>query len=117
MLRFAMIGVTSTGLYFALLIIFESLFSSIILLTALCYGVSMSYNFLAQAIFTFQVEHLSSQQLIRYIVMHGIILFVNSTSMSILVTTLGMQLVIAQILVTGFVTILTFALSKSWVYE
>ena len=117
MLRFVLIGLSSTGLYFALLIIFEPLIPTIMLLAAVCYAISMAFNFLAQALFTFQVQRLSRQQLMRYSIMHGFALSLNSISMSALVNALGIQLLIAQIFVTSFITIMTFALSKTWVYK
>lgn len=117
MLRFVLIGLFSTGLYFTLLIIFEPFIHSIMLLAAACYVISMAFNFLAQALFTFQVQRLSHQQLARYLIMHGIALLVNSILMSALVDALNFQLVVAQVIVTGITTIITFALSKAWVYK
>lgn len=116
-LRFVLIGLCSTGLYFVLLVILEPLIPSIMLLAAVCYVISMAFNFLAQALFTFQVQGLTHQQMKRYLIMHGLALVLNSTMMSALVNTLDFQLVVAQICATGLITIITFTLSKSWVYK
>lgn len=117
MLRFVLIGVCSTGLYFTLLIVLDPLIPSIMILAAACYMISMAFNFLAQALFTFQVQHLSRQQLTRYSIMHGTALLFNSIMMSVLVDVFELRLVIAQVFVTGIITIMTFALSKVWVYN
>ena len=117
MLRFMLIGLFSTGLYFVLLIIFEPLIPSIMVLAAVCYIISMAFNFLAQALFTFQVQRLSGQQLTRYSIMHGAALLLNSTMMSGLVNILDFKLLIAQVFVTSIITVMTFALSKTWVYK
>lgn len=117
MFRFVLIGLSSTGLYFVLLIILEPLIASIMLLTAACYVISMVFNFLAQALFTFQVQRLSHQQLMRYSIMHGVALLMNSLLMSALVNVLDFRLVIAQVFVTGVITVMTFTLSKTWVYK
>lgn len=117
MLRFVLIGLFSTGLYFALLILFEPLIVSIMLLAAFCYVISMAFNFVAQAVFTFQVQRLSPGQLVRYIMMHGLALVLNSISLSLLVQTFQLQLLVAQLFVTIFITVITFTVSKSWVFR
>lgn len=116
-LRFILIGLLSTGLYFTLLIILDPLIPSIMLLAAVCYTISMAFNFLAQALFTFQVQRLSRQKLTRYSIMHGTALLLNSIMMSALVDVFELKLIIAQLFVTGIITVMTFALSKAWVYN
>lgn len=116
-LRFILIGLLSTGLYFTLLIILDPLIPSIMLLAAVCYTISMAFNFLAQALFTFQVQRLSRQKLTRYSIMHGAALLLNSIMMSALVDVFELKLIIAQLFVTGIITVMTFALSKAWVYN
>lgn len=117
MLRFVLIGLSSTGLYFTLLILLEPLIPSVMLLAAVCYLISMAFNFLAQALFTFQVQRLSSQQLVRYSIMLGTALLLNSAMMGALVNVLDLRLVVAQLIVTSIITVMTFALSKTWVYK
>lgn len=116
MLRFAMIGVASTALYFGLLIVLRPIIGSIIVLTAVCYAVAMGLNFLAQGFFTFEVQRPSSRQMSRYVVMHGSALVANSLAMAGLVDALGVNLLVAQICVTGCITCATFLVSKLWVY-
>lgn len=116
-IRFLATGLASTGLYFALLVILIPFVPSVIFLTAICYIISMGANFMAQAFFTFEVKRLSAKQLRRYVTMHGSAMLINSAAMSILVNNFHIQFFASQVLVTGFITILTFTVSKSWVYR
>ena len=115
-LRFALIGVASTALYFTLLIGLGPLIESIIFLTLICYTVSMALNFLAQGLFTFQQRRLTARQMGRYAVMHGCALVANSGAMAMLVDGLGVTILLAQVMVTGGIMIGTFLLSRNWVY-
>ena len=115
-LRFILIGATSTLLYFGLLIGLRPLIPSVLLLTAFCYSLSMGFNFLAQGMFTFQMQRLAPRQMRRYLVMHGSAMATNSAAMALLVNGFGIHLFASQIVVTGVITVATFLLSKSWVY-
>lgn len=116
MIRFAIIGVASTALYFGLLVSLRPVVPSTFLLAALCYALAMGFNFLAQGMFTFQQQRLTGRQMSRYVVMHGGALTVNSLAMALLVDGLGLHLVVAQLFVTGAITVATFVLSRAWVY-
>ena len=115
-LRFALIGVASTALYFGLLLLLEPLVASVFVLAAICYACAMGFNFLAQGLFTFQMQSLSSRQMGRYVMMHGGAMLVNSIAMSLLVDSLGLHILIAQVFVTGCIAVATFLLSKAWVF-
>lgn len=116
MMRFALIGGVSTALYFGLLMALRPMIPSTLILTAICYGASMGFNFLTQAMFTFRQRNLTRRQIGRYVVMHGAALVVNSLSMKVLVDGLNVHILIAQIFVTSGVTVATFLLSRAWVY-
>lgn len=115
--RFAIMGLASTGLYFALLLALQPAIASVTLLTAVCYALSMAANFVAQGMFTFQVKRLSGRQLRRYLMMHGAALLMNSAAMGFLVNSLNLPLILSQIFVTGCITVFTFTVSKTWVYR
>lgn len=116
-LRFIVIGVFSTALYFGLLMALQSVVPSIMILTAICYILSMIFNFFAQGLFTFQVQRLTSPQMRRFVVMHLSALLVNSTAMEIMVNSVDLHIIAAQILVSGCITVATFLLSRRWVYN
>ena len=116
-LRFGLVGIASTGFYFALLILLDYAIESTILLTALCYGMAMVFNFLAQGLFTFQVKALNRSQLTRYVVMQGTALILNSVAMFVFVDQWAFPLISAQLLVTACITLGTYLVSKNWVYR
>lgn len=116
-LRFGLIGLASTGFYFALLVLLGPLIGSTILLTALCYGLAMVFNFLAQGLFTFQAKTLTRGQLVRYIVMQGSALVVNSGAMFVAVDLWGLALIPSQLGVTACITAGTYLASRNWVYR
>ncbi len=115
-LRFGLIGVASTGIYFALLVLLRPAITSTILLTALCYGMAMIFNFLAQGLFTFRAKKLTGTQLVRYVIMQGTALIINSGAMFVGVDKWGLALIPTQLLVTACVTTGTYLASKNWVY-
>lgn len=49
--------------------------------------------------------------------MLGTALLLNSAMMGALVNVLDLRLVVAQLIVTSIITVMTFALSKTWVYK
>lgn len=116
-LRFGLVGIASTGFYFALLILLDYAIESTILLTALCYGMAMVFNFLAQGLFTFQVKALTRSQLARYVVMQGTALILNSVAMFVFVDQWAFPLISAQLLVTACIILGTYLVSKNWVYH
>lgn len=117
LIRFVIIGLASTGLYFGLLFVSLKFVSSIVLVTAFCYALSMVFNFLAQGLFTFQMWRVTLSHLRRYIVLHLCALSINSLAMAALVNGLGIKVFIAQVFVTGAITLGTFSVSKLWVYR
>ncbi|SMD03272.1 GtrA family protein [Primorskyibacter flagellatus] len=116
-LRFGLIGIASTGGYFVLLILLGPVISSTILLTALCYGMAMVFNFLAQGLFTFKAKRLTGTQLVRYVTMQGTALIANSSAMFVVVDQWGLPLIPAQLIVMACVTISTYLASRNWVYR
>ncbi|WP_342070396.1 GtrA family protein [Yoonia algicola] len=115
-LRFGLIGVASTVIYFVLLIGMRPFIDSTIYLTAFCYGTAMVFNFFAQGLFTFRAERLAGIHLVRYVVMQGVALVINSGAMFVAVDQLGLGLILAQVIVTACVTVGTYLASKNWVY-
>jgi putative flippase GtrA len=115
--RFGLIGVASTGIYFVLLILLRPVIGSTILLTSLCYGTAMFFNFFAQGLFTFRAKKLTGIHLVRYIMMQGAALVVNSGAMYMAVDQWGLGLISAQLIVTACVTIGSYLASQNWVYR
>lgn len=116
-IRFILVGASSTTLYFLLLWGLRGAIPSTAILTAVCYGASMVYNFLAQGLWTFRTNGLSHRHLGRYSVMQGCALIANSAAMTGLVDLAGMPLFASQIVVTISITAVVYVLSKVWVYR
>lgn len=114
--RFALVGLSSTALYFALLWALRDVVGGVIALTALCYLASMVYNFVLQSTFTFRAGPPTRHSLFRFASMHGAAMGINSAAMAGLVTGLDMPMFGAQVVVTALVSIFVFLLSKHWVY-
>jgi putative flippase GtrA len=113
--RFALVGLASTGLYFGLLVALAGAIGRVWLLTMLCYAASMAFNYLAQARYTFRAGAASATRLRRYALMHAAAMALNSAAMTALAA-LGWPLLVAQVLVTGALTLGTFLTSRHWVF-
>jgi putative flippase GtrA len=116
-LRFIVIGLASTALYFALLLLLQPYIASTALLAALCYAVSMAFNFIAQGLWTFARQRLSSSNVLRYVCVQGSALLANAWAMGALVDGIGLPLIPSQIAVTAVVTVFVYLLSVAWVYR
>ncbi|MET0249979.1 MAG: GtrA family protein [Sphingobium sp.] len=114
--RFALVGLSSTAIYFVLLWGLRDAIGSVIILTAVCYLVSMVYNFVLQSAFTFRAGPPTRHAVLRFALMHCMAMGINSASMAGLVTGLHMPMFAAQVVVTALVSILVFLASKHWVY-
>jgi hypothetical protein len=53
-LKFAMVGLASTMIYFLLLAVMSEFIANILILTAVCYALSMLLNYLMQSLYTFR---------------------------------------------------------------
>lgn len=99
------------------LCLMQPVVQSTVLLTALCYVMSMVFNFLAQGLWTFKSSRLSGRNLRRYLLMQGSAMVVNSTVMGILIDRMEFLLIPSQIFVTGCITVCVYVLSRHWVYK
>jgi len=116
-IRFILVGLASTGLYFLLLQVLRDRVANILLLTGLCYLTSMVFNFLLQSRITFAAGPPTRRNVSRFIVMQLTALCANSLLMALLVERLGLPLVYSQIAVTACISVLVFVTSKLWVYR
>lgn len=115
LVRFAVVGLASTALYFAMLLALAGTGLPVWLLTTACYAASMVFNYLAQARYTFRARAGSWSGVIRYAVMHAAAMVFNAAAMTGL-TGQGWPLLAAQVPVTGILTLSTFLLSRYWVF-
>ncbi len=113
--RFVAVGLTSTAIYFVVLIALDRWIARVWLLTSVSYAISMAFNYLAQARYTFRASAFSGASARRYLAMHGAAIAVNAAAMTALVAR-GAPLLGAQVLVTGVVTLGVFFASRYWVF-
>jgi len=116
-LRFILVGGASTGVYFLLLWVFQGRVGGIVLLTALCYTVSMIFNYALQSSITFRAGPPTRRSMLRFAVMHLGAMMLNSALMAGLVEGLNVSLFPAQILVTAIISALVYMVSRQWVYH
>ena len=83
-LSFLVVGASSTGLYFLLLWLLRERVGSVLLLTGLCYGASMVYNYLLQSGLTFRAGPPTRRSVSRFVVMHLAAMALNSLLMAAL---------------------------------
>lgn len=114
--KFAMVGLASTMIYFLLLAIMSGFIANIVILTAACYALSMLLNYLMQSLYTFRAGRPSRQAVSRYVTMHAGALIFNSAAMKTLVDILSAPLIPSQVLVMGVLAVSTFFISKLWVF-
>lgn len=116
-LRFALVGLSSTAVYLVLLWLLKGWIASVVLLTTLCYLLSTAYNYILQSVFTFRAGRLAMYSARRYALAHLLAMGLNSGLMAWLVTGLQIPLFVAQIMVTALVSVLVFILSRNWVFS
>ncbi|MEM1065283.1 MAG: GtrA family protein, partial [Pseudomonadota bacterium] len=103
-------------LYFGLLVGLRGVIGGTFVLTAVCYALSMVFNFAAQGLFTFRAVRLTGRSALRYTVVQVGALLTNSLAMFGLVDGLNLPLLGAQVCVTAAVALAVYFVSKHWVY-
>ncbi|SIQ59627.1 Putative flippase GtrA (transmembrane translocase of bactoprenol-linked glucose) [Paracoccus thiocyanatus] len=116
-LRFVLVGASSTGLYFLLLWGLRDGIDSIVVLTSACYAISMLYNYALQSWLTFRAGPPNLGSMARFVAMHLGAMALNAGLMAGLVQGLGAPLFAAQVLVTAIISAMVFLLSRHWVYR
>jgi putative flippase GtrA len=114
--RFGAVGLTSALLYFVTLLSLESLIHSTLFLTAVCYIASAIANYILQSKLTFEQRWQERRFVPRFIFMHIVCMSFNSFLMWIGHDLMRISLVPAQIMVTGFVAVLSYLMASRWVF-
>ena len=111
-----LVGILTVAIYFLVLWIAVRAINSTIVVTLLAYLASAAFNYLMQRNFTFQARLANRTSLRRYAVMHASAMVANSAAMYLLVDVAGTNLYLAQLIVTAIIAILSFLLSRFWVF-
>lgn len=115
--RFGLVGLGSVGVYFIALFLLHPVIDNTITLTGTAYVISAIFNFILQNFFTFRAEKIHSGKVVKYILMHGLCMVINSTVMYLLVDQAGQNLYVSQAITTAIVAAVSFALSSLYVYK
>lgn len=114
--KFGAVGLTTVGVYFAVLALLRPLVHGVVALSLLAYLASAVFNFAAQARVTFGTRP-DRTSLQRYVLMHLLCMGLNAGLMHLLVERAAFGLYTAQLMVTGVIAITSFLLSRAWVYR
>ncbi len=115
-LKFVVVGVTNTlggyAFYAALLV----LGVNYALALTLEYVAGIAYGFLLNKRWTFKAQGESAQQALRFVALYGFIYVLNVALLMLLVERWTLGPFLAQIFILGFLTLLSFAVQKRWIF-
>lgn len=117
-LRFGIIGLSSVGFYYALLIGFVELFNIPVLISAvLAYIISMIWNYWRQRSWTFKSDRDHRSAVPGYLVTHLIGMAINTLVLYLLIDFLVMHYILAQVFATCAVAAWSYLSLKIWVFR
>jgi putative flippase GtrA len=115
-LNFLVVGmITTIGGYAFYAVLIVSGVNYAVALT-LEYLAGTAYGFLMNKRWTFKVQGESGQQAWRYFALYGLIFLLNMTLLMLLVERWALGPYLAQILLLGFLTLLSFVVQKRWIF-
>lgn len=118
LLRFGIIGASSVGFYYLLLIGFVELLAIPVLIAAvLAYLVSMVWNYWRQRNWTFKSDCDHKSAIPGYILTHAIGMGINTFVLYVLTYPLSMHYILAQLFATGAVAAWSYLSLKVWVFR
>lgn len=115
--KFGAVGLSSVAVYFVILALLRPVIASVALLAAVAYVGSAVFNYIAQSRFTFDADTRDTGAMLRYGLMHGLCIVINSAGMHLSVVVWGLNFWLSQLAVTVLVAGTSFLLSYLWVYD
>jgi putative flippase GtrA len=115
-LKFLVVGVTNTLGGYAFYAALIALGVNYAVALTLEYVAGIAYGFLLNKRWTFQARGGSGQQAWRYVALYGLIYVLNITLLMLLVERWALSPYLAQILLLGFLTLLSFVVQKRWIF-
>lgn len=116
-LRFGGVGIATIIVYFCVMALLDTVLENVVYLSTAAYVISAVFNYSLQSQLTFGSSIADSGAVLRYLVMHGGLMGLNSALMYLLVAVLGFWLYGAQMIATCVVAMTSFGLSYLWVYR
>jgi putative flippase GtrA len=115
-LKFLVVGVTNTLGGYAFYAALIALGVNYAVALTLEYVAGIAYGFLLNKRWTFQAQGGSGQQAWRYVALYALIYVLNITLLMLLVERWALSPYLAQILLLGFLTLLSFVAQKRWIF-
>ncbi|HEY4373246.1 MAG TPA: GtrA family protein [Burkholderiales bacterium] len=116
-LCFALIGTLATGLqYFLMFGLIAYAAMSAIAASVIAFCVSATFNYACNAAITFQSDQPPLETAPRFAVTAGIGLLINTGLLSLLLS-LGLDVIVAQILTTASVLLWNFCINAIWTFS
>jgi putative flippase GtrA len=118
LLRFALVGLTTTALYFGLLLLqVEAWGVSITLASSIACVIAITYNYLLHYSWTFSADAPHGIVLVRYLLMSVGSVLINASVMHYGVPLLGLHYRLVQVLAAAAMIAWTLCMSALWVYR
>ena len=116
--RFTSVGAVGTGFhYFTLIVLVEGARSDPVLATTIGAVVGALVNYRLNRQFTFRSSKPHREALTKFFVVATVALCLNATAVFWLVSIVGLQYLIAQIISTALVLIVTFSGNYLWTFN
>jgi putative flippase GtrA len=116
LLKFLVVGVTTTVGGYAFYAVSIVLGVNYAVALTLEYVVGITYGFLMNKRWTFKDQGESGQQAWRYVALYALIYVLNITLLMLLVERWALSPYRAQILLLGFLTLLSFVVQRRWIF-
>jgi putative flippase GtrA len=115
--RFVLVGLVTNAVYLAVLALCQYVLGTVLWLgAALAYVVSAVFNYMAHRQFTFRSGAGHLDALPRYAAVQGVGLAINSGMLAVLVTRLGWNFALVQVLALIAVTTWSYVAQRIWVF-
>lgn len=116
-IRFLLVGGAATILQYVIMAaLIYSIGLNAVVASTTGYIVSSAFNYLASAYFTFQNEGSHWQGVPRFLIMLGTACVINVVVLYVL-TSIGLPVVLSQIIATGVVFIWNYMISAIWAFR
>lgn len=116
LLKFLVVGVTNTLGGYAFYAALVALGVNYAIALTLEYVAGIAYGFVLNKRWTFNAKGGAAQQAWRYIALYGLIYVLNVSLLMALVEQGGGNPYVSQLLLLGFLTLLSFVVQKRWIF-
>lgn len=116
LLKFLVVGITNTLGGYAFYAALVALGVNYAIALTLEYVAGIAYGFVLNKRWTFKAQGGSLRQAWRYIALYGVIYLLNVGLLVALVERWGLNPYVSQLILLGFLTLLSFGVQKRWIF-